>query len=126
MSRPCRYVFNTQVEIKVAVPTGYKEQLAGIEVLFGKYNAPYLPGPEFAYPPKGRGSGDTSGGRRSSETIREKPKKLTSEARELWGGYRGIEEYAREVFPVEEEVNGKDWMIPKDSMSAEGDEDVIF
>ncbi len=55
--------------------------------------------------------------RRSSETVRKDgsagPRKLTAEARELWGGYRGIEEYAREVFPVEEEANGKTWMRDK-------------
>ena len=33
------------------------------------------------------------------------------EARGLWEGWRGIEEYAREVFPVEEEVNGMSWML---------------
>jgi hypothetical protein len=98
----------------VAIPAGYREQLAGIEVLFGRYNAPYFPGPEFQYPAKGSGSGETAtSDRRSSETVRDKPRKLTSEARKLWGGYRGMEEYAREVFPLEEEANGKDWMIPK-------------
>ena len=114
LDRPCKYVFDPAIEIKVPVPAGYKEQLAGIEVLFGRYNAPYFPGPEFQYPAKGRGSGDTvTASRKSSDTIRDKPRKLTSEARELWGGYRGIEEYAREAFPVEEEANGKDWMASK-------------
>ncbi|ETN42452.1 uncharacterized protein HMPREF1541_01608 [Cyphellophora europaea CBS 101466] len=114
LARPCRYVFDPNIEIKVPIPAGYREQLAGIEVLFGRFNAPYFPGPEFQYPSKGRGSGETvTAARRSSETIRSKPKKLTSEARELWGGYRGIEEYAREVFPLEEEANGKDWMTAK-------------
>jgi hypothetical protein len=115
LSRPCHYVFDHSIEIKVPIPAGYREQLAGIEILFGRYNAPYFPGPEFQYPAKGSssGAGTDTGKRRSSETIRDKPRKLTSEARELWGGYRGMEEYAREVFPVEEEANGKDWMIPK-------------
>lgn len=115
LGRPCNYVFDPIIQIKVPVPAGYKEQLAGIEVLFGRYNAPYFPGPEFQYPAKGQASSNTAAtaNRRSSETIRDKPRKLTSEARELWGGYRGIEEYAREVFPLEEEANGKDWMIPK-------------
>lgn len=114
LSRPCHYVFDQHIDIKVGIPAGYREQLAGIEVLFGRYNAPYFPGPEFQYPTKGTGSGETvTSKRRSSETIRDKPRKLTSEARELWGGYRGMEEYAREAFPFEEEANGKDWMIPK-------------
>ena len=33
-----------------------------------------------------------------------------AEARQLWAGWRGIEEYAREVFPVEEAANGRTWM----------------
>jgi hypothetical protein len=28
----------------------------------------------------------------------------------LWEGYRGLEEYAREVFPLEEAANGLTWM----------------
>ena len=38
-----------------------------------------------------------------------------AEARQLWGGWRGIEEYAREVFPVEEAANGRTWMIEEGS-----------
>ena len=128
LSRPCKYVYEPHVEVKVSVPNGYRQQLNGLEVLFGQYNAPYFPGPEFDYSNSGSGfkrqdSGDTvipnsvkaGANRRSSETIRKegKPKKLTHEARELWAGYRGIEEYAREVFPVEEEANGKTWMADK-------------
>ncbi|MCJ1393460.1 hypothetical protein MMC18_006335 [Xylographa bjoerkii] len=70
------------IEIKVAIPHGYREQLDGIEVLFGKYNAPYF-GPDLEAP---------------------------DEALGLWEGFRGIEEYAREVFPVEEAANGRTWM----------------
>lgn len=128
LSRPCKYVFNPHIEVKVNVPHGYRQQLSGVELLFGHYNAPYFPGPEFDYSSSGSGgkrqdSGDTitansvkgGGKRRSSETIRKegRPKRLTQEARELWAGYRGIEEYAREVFPVEEEANGKTWMRDK-------------
>ena len=128
LSRPCKYVFDPHIEVKVSVPNGYRQQLNGLEVLFGQYNAPYFPGAEFEYAESASGgirqnSGDTikanglkgGGNRRSSETVRKegKPKKLTQEARELWAGYRGIEEYAREVFPVEEEANGKTWMRDK-------------
>ena len=109
--RPCRYVYDPHIEVKVPIPPGYREQLAGIEVLFGKYNAPYFPGPEFQFPPP-RDSRHSE--RRSPEMgSRERQKKLTTEARDLWGGYRGIEAYAREAFPVEEEANGKDWMVGK-------------
>lgn len=31
-------------------------------------------------------------------------------ALKLWEGYRGMEEYAREVFPLEEAANGLKWM----------------
>ena len=117
LSRPCYYVFDEHIEIKVPVPSGYTQQLAGVETLFGKYNAPYFPGPEFDYSSKRQENDDTnsSSKRRSSETIRkeQRPRKLTQEARELWEGYRGIEEYAREAFPVEEEANRRTWMVNK-------------
>ena len=70
------------ITIEVPIPNGYKEQLEGIEILFGKFNAPYF-GPDL-HPP--------------------------DDAIALWEGYRGIEEYAREVFPVEEATNGRTWM----------------
>jgi hypothetical protein len=140
LNRSCNYVFDRHIEVKVKIPNGYREQLSGLEILFGEYNAPYFPGPEFDYSPSHtavrqrddsddtiRANGIPSGGvgvgiglsrRRSSEATATgkkelRPKKLTQEARELWAGYRGIEEYAREVFPVEEEANGKTWMIDK-------------
>lgn len=41
-----------------------------------------------------------------------------AEALALWEGYRGLEEYAKEVFPLEEAANGLRWMeeevIPED------------
>jgi hypothetical protein len=98
LERPCKYAHDSKIQIRTPVPTGYKEQLAGIEILFGQLRAPYFPGPEFDF---------------SKENKDGKVRKLTREARELWRGYRGIEEYAREVFPVEEEANGMDWMIDK-------------
>ena len=70
------------VEVKVSIPPGYREQLDGIGVLFGRYQAPYF-GPDLEAP---------------------------DEAVKLWEGYRGIEEYAREVFPEEEKLNGMTWM----------------
>lgn len=92
----------------MAIPQGYEEQLRAIEIIFGKYNAPYF-GPELE---KGSSkevdgitgsNGDGSGGGGGEGTVVE-------EARILWGGWRGIEEYAREVFPVEERANGRTWM----------------
>lgn len=81
LQRRVRYV-QGPIEIKVSIPKGYREQLDGIEILFGRYNAPYF-GPELQAP---------------------------GEALGLWEGYRGIEAYAREVFPLEEAANGMTWM----------------
>ncbi len=46
-------------------------------------------------------------------------------ARDLWPGYRGLEEYAREAFTVEERLNGRTWMDEDESGSVCGsiDED---
>ncbi|KAI9662772.1 MAG: hypothetical protein M1829_006116 [Trizodia sp. TS-e1964] len=82
LRRPVRYVQGA-IEIKVTIPAGYREQLDGVTLLFGHFNAPYF-GPELTAP---------------------------AEAMSLWEGYRGIEEYAREVFPVEEQANGLTWML---------------
>ena len=108
LQRPCYYVFDDHIDIQVPIPNGYREQLAGIEVLFGRHNAPYFPGPDFDFstPKKRTGSNDTV-----KQGV--KPKKLVTEARGLWPAYRGIEDYAREAFIVEEEANGKTWMQDK-------------
>ena len=81
LQRPVKYE-QGPIKIEVSIPSGYREQLEGIEVLFGRYNAPYF-GPDLRAP---------------------------DDALALWEGYRGIEEYAREVFPVEEAANGQTWM----------------
>jgi hypothetical protein len=96
LNRPCRYVYDPKIDIQVSIPAGYREQLEGIEILFGKMKAPYYPNPEFPRPVKG-----------SKDPMSQR---LTQEAHNLWEGWRGMEEYAREVFPVEEEANGLDWM----------------
>ena len=81
VGRPTRYR-QGPIKIEVPVPHGYREQLDGIQTLFGTSNAPYF-GPDLAAP---------------------------EEALALWEGYRGMEEYAREVFPVEEAANKLTWM----------------
>lgn len=117
LNRRCRYVQVPKIEIKVPIPAGYKEQLEGIEVLFGQLNAPYFPQEEFTRPaagsPKGLGP---FGGKGAGAGMMQGPggvisMRLTDEARHLWQGWRDMEEYAREVFPVEEEANGLDWML---------------
>ncbi len=82
LNRRVKYV-QGPIEIKVTVPVGYPEQLEGISTLFGRYRAPYF-GPDLDAP---------------------------DEARQIWEGYRGMEEYAREAFPVEERLNGRTWML---------------
>ena len=81
LQRPVQYA-QGPIIVEVPIPNHYKQQLEGIEILFGKFNAPYF-GPDLHAP---------------------------DEAIALWEGYRGIEEYAREVFPVEEAANGQKWM----------------
>jgi len=114
LERPCKYKFDRHIEVMVPIPHGYREQLAGIEILFGEYNAPYFPGPDFDYDTKRTSSTDTITGRSSNESSRKtKPGKLTDEARSLWPPYRSIYEYAKEAFVIEEEANGKTWMTDK-------------
>ncbi|GAM84038.1 hypothetical protein ANO11243_020290 [Dothideomycetidae sp. 11243] len=81
VGRPVRYVHGP-IKIAVNIPSGYREHLERLEETLGNQRAPYF-GPEYEYP---------------------------NEARSLWEGHRGIEEYAREVFPLEEAANGLTWM----------------
>jgi hypothetical protein len=107
LDRPCHYVHDKHIDIRLSVPPGYREQLAGIEVLFGQYNAPYFPGPDFEHDRRRKGSNDTITGRPG------KPGKLTDTAQALWPGWRSISEYFQTAFLVEEEMNGKTWMVDK-------------
>ncbi|KAK5194155.1 hypothetical protein LTR99_005615 [Exophiala xenobiotica] len=110
---PCHYVYDQQIEVKVSVPPGYRQQLLGLEVLFGQYNAPYFPGPDFQYSGRRKGSNDTITGRNSQDLQRGRPGKLTDTARALWPGWRSMSEYFETAFLVEEEANGKTWMVDK-------------
>ena len=104
LRRPVRYVYSPTIEVETRVPNGYMEQLRALEIIFGKYKAPYF-GTEIkgTYKDANSRNGDGSGGGAGTGSVVE-------EARALWGGWRGIEEYAREVFPVEEAANGQTWM----------------
>lgn len=128
LNRPCRYVYTPTIEIRVPIPSNYREQLHGIEELFGRFKAPYFPGTDFDFPDSHSESRRDSGTRRngerpqlsaaqgtrgSSSSSQSRPKRLTSDARRLWPGFRRIEDYAREAFPIEEEANGKTWMTNK-------------
>ena len=101
LRRPVRYVYSQTVDIEVSVPNGYREQLLALEELFGKYKAPYFGldlEPSFSREVNGANdwNGDESGGDGGNGTVVE-------EARALWPGWRGIEEYAREVFVCAQE-----------------------
>ncbi len=96
LRRPVRYVYSRTIDIEVTVPNGYREQLLALEVLFGKYKAPYFgldleAGSSREVNGASDWNGDGSGEDSAKGTVVE-------EARALWPGWRGIEEYAREVF----------------------------
>lgn len=90
VGRPVNYVHG-EIKIAVGIPSGYREQLEILQETLGRKRAPYF-GPDLEYPKEGRS---------------------------IWEGHRGIEEYAREVFPIEEYANGLRWM-DEDGMSATG------
>ena len=105
LNREARYEFSPKIDIEVSLPDGYREQLLALELLFGKFHAPYF-GTDIEKGMQNRTVGpDTDD---AAQTVVE-------EARALWGGWRGLEEYAREVFPVEEENNGLTWMKDEDN-----------
>lgn len=94
IGRPVRYR-RGPIEIKVKLPAGYARQLEALERLYelGRDDPSRQP-PYF---------GD-----------RELEDSCPAEALKLWEGPRGLEEYAREVFPLEEQANGKTWMLDDD------------
>ncbi|KAG9245946.1 NmrA-like family-domain-containing protein [Calycina marina] len=87
--RPVRYRRTPKIDVKVKIPTGYHNQLLALEKL---YNV----GKDGKQPPY-------FGSDRFEQSCPE-------EALALWEGYRGLEEYAKEVFPLEEAANGLKWM----------------
>ncbi|KAG8529843.1 uncharacterized protein KY384_005324 [Bacidia gigantensis] len=100
LNRRVNYQFSPTIDIEVTIPNGYREQLQGLEVVFGKYDAPYF-GPELE---------DGDRGRNVEKAEDDADDTVVQESRALWGGWRGMEEYAREVFPLEESNNGLTWM----------------
>lgn len=94
VGRPVRYI-HAPIKVDVRVPDGYREHLQILQETLGDKRAPYF-GPIYEYP---------------------------NEALSLWEGYRGIEEYAREVFPLEEAANGLTWMDPENANVTTPNED---
>lgn len=90
VGRPVRYRREAKIEVKVKIPNGYREQLVALEEMYALAKEKELQPPYFA---------DT-----------ELEEKVPEIAMGLWEGYRGLEEYAREVFPLEEAANGLTWM----------------
>lgn len=91
LGRPVRYI-RGPIEVKVRIPTGYREQLEGLERLFDPNEKDPKKQPPYFGDPRLEAS-------------------CPAEALELWEGPRGLEEYAREMFPLEEEANGLTWMF---------------
>ena len=90
VGRPVRYR-RGKIEIKVKIPNGYREQLVALEKMYGLgAKDPKLQPPYFG--------------------AQDLEDSCPEEALALWEGYRGLEEYAREVFPMEEAANGLTWM----------------
>jgi hypothetical protein len=96
VGRPVKYI-HAPMEIKVSIPSGYREQLDVLQETLGHKRAPYF-GPNLEYP---------------------------REARGIWEGHRGIEEYAREVFPIEEYANGLRWMEDGRAMNFGDDTETV-
>lgn len=94
LGRPVKYR-RGPIEFHVSIPTGYREHLEALQEVLGAKRAPYF-GPTMYYP---------------------------EESLELWEGNRGLEEYAREVFPMEEHANGCSWMHPDEEEDADDEED---
>jgi len=88
LQRPVHYI-RGPISYDISVPKGYREHLDILADTLGKREAPYF-GPELEA-------------------------ECTKLAKQLWEGNRDMEEYAREVFPVEEYNNGCRWMDEDES-----------
>ncbi|EEY18035.1 nitrogen metabolic regulation protein [Verticillium alfalfae VaMs.102] len=99
VGRPVKYV-RAPIHLKVKIPTGYREQLEALEKLFGLgHDDPKKQPPYF---------GDA-----------ELDDSCPEQSMALWEGPRGLEEYAREVFPLEEQANGLTWMLDEEDLHEE-------
>lgn len=105
IGRPVHYI-QGPIEISVKIPSGYQRQLIALEKLFtvGRED-PHMQPPYFG----------------SQELENSCP----HEAMLLWEGHRGLEEYAREVFPLEEAANGLTWMTEERGIMQGGMDHVV-
>lgn len=81
LGRPVRYI-PAPLEIKIPIPPGYRSQLEGIVTTLCEGRGEYF-APDMECP----------------ET-----------AIDLWPGYRRLEDYAREIWPLEEREHGAPWV----------------
>ncbi|KAI0470851.1 nitrogen metabolite repression--responsible protein [Xylariaceae sp. FL0804] len=94
LGRSVRYL-RGPIDLRVKIPEGYRVQLEALEQLFSRDNKDPKKQPPYF--------GDDELERRTPD-----------DALALWEGPRGLEEYAREIFPLEEEANGMTWMFDDD------------
>jgi len=94
VERRVKYV-RGDIKISVPIPEGYRAQLEGLEKLFDRRNDDAEAQPPYFGDPALEAD-------------------CPATALELWEGPRGLEEYAREVFPLEEQANGLTWMEEED------------
>lgn len=91
VGRRVRYRRDPKIEVRVNIPNGYRDQLVALEAMYALgAKDPALQPPYFG--------------------TQHLEQSCPGEAMELWEGHRGMEEYAREVFPLEEAANGLTWM----------------
>ena len=119
LNRPVRYI-EGPIEITVPIPKGYRKQLETLEEVLGGgevggKRAPYWWDGLFDIgkkDPKNDEEKLTNG--ENWEHIRPEKEEIGDEIlrvpRRLWGGWRNIEEYAKDIFPVEEKLNCRTWM----------------
>jgi hypothetical protein len=105
LNRPVRYI-EGPIEVKVSIPKGYREQLDALQDLFG---GQLVRGKDAPYWWDGIFTEDDSSNIPVVNGSDEVDPNVRT-ARSLWEGWRDIEGYARDIFPVEEKLNGLDWM----------------
>ncbi|KAI0995788.1 Nitrogen metabolite repression protein [Podosphaera aphanis] len=105
VGRAVRYRREAKIEVKVNIPNGYREQLLALEEMYAL----------------GATNGELQPLYFGTEVLE---KSCPSEAMEVWEGYRGLEEYAREVFPLEEAANGLTWMIDSQLLNTNSSDEV--
>ena len=150
LSRPVRYV-EGPIQVEVPIPKGYQEQLTALENLFGGAKvggkgAPYWWEGLFDADVTASGSSTKKSAKKTKKAAKAGSKKVPAEEedgdeaeaddeaelnedeaallrvpRRLWAGWRDLEGYASDVFPVEERLNGRTWM--DDESDAEHDDD---